>query len=145
MHGTATKLKDSRKISVNGAVKGEANFDGSNNITINVSQDNIAVVSGSINISASDAQGSYNEIGDGTVAYPSGFTQNNCKILSVSTALPAQGVYSTGNTPKFVATDVQKGIVPFYATRAKNNITVRAYNAMNQALTINYEIVLMKI
>lgn len=59
---TATKLQNARNIKLQGAVSGNANFDGSTNITINTEQANIAVLTG--NITISNGEGTTN------VAYP---------------------------------------------------------------------------
>lgn len=144
MLGTATKLKTARNIKIQGAVSGNANFDGSANVTINTIQNNIEVLKGSISISASDTSGIFNGTASVTVAYPAGYTKDNCKVLSISTALSVQGLYSTGSIPKFVATDLQKGMVPIFVTRANDNLTIKAYNAATQVANINYEIVLIK-
>lgn len=55
VHGnsaTASKLQTARNIAIGGAVKGSANFDGSGNVTITVTQNNTFVLSGSKAIKA---------------------------------------------------------------------------------------------
>ena len=74
-----------------------------------------------------------------------GYNKNNTRVISVATSLPAQGIYSTGNiVDKVTASDLQKGMISFYVSRTNEDIIITAYNSMKQALTINYEIVLMK-
>ena len=142
---TASKLQISRDIKIQGAVKGNAVFDGSKNIIINTTQENVITLTGSISISASDIQGTFNGYGEKTLVYPVGYNKNNTRVISVATSLPAQGIYSTGNiVDKVTASDLQKGMISFYVSRTNEDIIITAYNSMKQALTINYEIVLMK-
>lgn len=144
--GTASKLKTPRKIKVSGAVLGEGSFDGSGDVTINTSQNNIAVLSGSITIPASSVAGEYNGIGTKNISYPTGFTKDNCKIISIETCLPVQGIYSSGSIPnKFIANDAQRGMFPCYVSKNKDFLMLTAYNAINQEATINYSITLLKI
>lgn len=66
--GTATKLATARTITLGGDLSGSASFDGSANITITGSVNNISVLHGTI------AHG-------GTIPLPSGFTEAQCKWL----------------------------------------------------------------
>jgi hypothetical protein len=144
--GTASKLTTARNIKIQGAVEGDIDFDGSKNIIIDTTQNNISVLSGQISIPASDTQGTFNGTVDKTISYPKGYTKSNCKVINISTALPAQDIYSTGNMPnKFITIDFQRGMIPFYVSKIDSGIQITAYNAMKQAITINYEIVLIKI
>ena len=68
---TASKLQTARNIAISGAVKGSANFDGSGNVTINTTQNNIFVLSGSL------SSGNNLEIN-----YPTGLTKDNCVCIS---------------------------------------------------------------
>lgn len=69
---TATKLQTARTITLGGDLSGSATFDGSANITINGSVNNIAVLHGTI------ANG-------GTIPLPSGYTEAQCKwIVSIN-------------------------------------------------------------
>ena len=79
VHGnsaTATKLQTARSIAIGGAVKGSANFDGSGNVTINTSQNNIFVLSatGTLN----------NGYGYFEVPYPNGLNEDNCTVISLA-------------------------------------------------------------
>ncbi len=68
---TATKLQNARNITLSGAVSGNANFDGSENITITTTQGNITVLTGIVN-------------GNGLeIDYPTDFTKDNCVCISV--------------------------------------------------------------
>lgn len=109
-------------------------------------KDNFAVVNGNINITASSSMGQFDGSGNTTLNYPSGFTKDNCVIVSVETCLPAQGAYSSGNLGnRFKPVDAQRGMFPCYATLNSNNIIVQAYNATTNAININFKVVLMKI
>ena len=56
MLGSATKLQTKRNIKLQGAVSGNADFDGSGNVVIETAQANIAVITGSFSIEASTAK-----------------------------------------------------------------------------------------
>lgn len=68
---------------MSGAVKGSTNFDGSNNITITTTQDNITTISKSVTLS--------NGYGLAEFSYPSGFNQNNCIVIAVA----VNGIYNS--------------------------------------------------
>lgn len=89
---TASKLATARNIKLQGAVSGNANFDGSANITINTTQANIAIVSGTIKVNY-DGTVSPTDYASGqsTKAYPSGFTKDNCIILAIMSRGTTQG------------------------------------------------------
>lgn len=60
VHGnssTATKLKNSRKIKIEGNITGECDFDGSKDVTIQVNSSNVVVLEKEI--SASDSSFEY--------------------------------------------------------------------------------------
>ena len=71
VHGnsaTASKLQTARNIAIGGAVKGSANFDGSGDVTINVTQNNTFVLTGTITMPAAN---SGNLQGTAEINYPS--------------------------------------------------------------------------
>ena len=69
---TASKLATARTISLGGDLSGSATFDGSENITINGSVNNISVLHGTI-------------VNGGTIPLPSGYTEAQCKwIVSIN-------------------------------------------------------------
>lgn len=74
MLGTASKLANARNIKLQGAVSGNANFDGSSNTIINTTQDNIAIVTGTVSLTEGK--------GNTTIKYPQGFNKSNTVILS---------------------------------------------------------------
>lgn len=82
---TASKLQTPRNIKLQGAVSGNANFDGSNNITITTTQANIAVISGAI----TDGSGNI------SVNYPAGYNKDNCVVISAMTKTKG---YTLGTT-----------------------------------------------
>lgn len=73
MLGTATKLQTARTITLSGAVKGSASFNGSGNITITTTQANIAVIAGTIPQADKKI----------TLNYPTGFSKENCCVISI--------------------------------------------------------------
>lgn len=83
VHGnsaTADKLKTPRNIKLQGAVSGNANFDGNEDVTINVTQANIAILTGKIQMPESNSE-SIN--GRKVLAYPAGFNKDNCVVISL--------------------------------------------------------------
>ena len=77
---TASKLQTARNISLSGAVSGNVNFDGSNNVEIETEQSNIAILSGTIETPPKDSE---SLTGDVEIDYPNGFTKDNCIIVSL--------------------------------------------------------------
>lgn len=76
-----------RNIKIQGAVSGNANFDGNANMVINTTQANIATLTG--NLSSS---------GTATITYPSGYNKDNCIVLGIMFKHPnnAKGTWGHG-------------------------------------------------
>lgn len=126
---TATKLQTTRNIIINGAVKGSASFDGSKDITIKATQENIAVVAGNITLS--------NGTGEVELSYPSSYNANNTVLLSV--AINFANGYAIGQYASFAE---------FYAMLKSNSIKVSCSNASSSSgpsKTCPVKVVLMKI
>ena len=140
---TASKLVTARNIALSGAVKGNAKFDGSGNVTIVTTQANIAILTGAIVMP--EANNQYLG-GSKDISYPSGFTKDNCIVLSIMSynathtgwwATPqspstSSAVWGNGNTCVILKT---------------NNITIASTKndvAMPRK-DITFKIVLMKI
>lgn len=129
MLGTATKLKIARNIKLQGAVSGNADFDGSANIVINTTQANIAVINGSITLS--NGQGN-----SGVIQYPEGYNKDNCIIISAN--LDHSGGLHTG----------EYGSASVIGTTQNSvGITFRCYSPeqVGSSSTIPFKIILMKI
>lgn len=150
MHGTATKLQNARNISVTGAVEGEANFDGSKNITISTTQANIAVLEGNLPQDGESKEVSTN--------YPTGFTKDNCIVIS------AEGIRGTTESgdmyvfgTMYDSISYVRGGVPLSVVRRNSDILICAKNIIlsdeSTALVrpiaagtgYRYRVVLMKI
>lgn len=148
VHGnsaTAAKLQTARNIAISGAVKGNANFDGSGNVTITTSQNNIFVLTGSL------TGGNNLEIN-----YPSGLTKDNCVCISAMFQNPANGIWGLAggllNSSAYIA-----GSIPAKVTlSSKIAVQIRNINIQdgeNQTVYANsspsanfkYKIILMKI
>lgn len=86
---TATKLATARNIKMQGAISGNVDFDGSKAVTINTTQSNIAVVTGTITVYSSDPKQ-----GSGNINYPTGYTRDNCIPLSIG--MQVNGAYRFG-------------------------------------------------
>lgn len=142
MLGTATKLQTTRNIALTGAVSGNANFDGSGNITITTTQANIITLTGTFN---TPAAGSGTLNGTAEINYPTGLNKDNCMVIGILT----HGTVNTNiwSTPQSPAYSTTKGngdaIVTLMADKIRVSVT-KADDAFDSQ-TITYKIVLMKI
>lgn len=153
MHGTATKLQNLRKIKIEGAVEGEVDFDGSQNVTIATTQANIAILEGDL-----PNDGINTEI---IVGYPKGFSRDNCAVISKSgIRAPSQEgrIYTTGTT--FDSASYARGGVTISADLNSSGIRITAKNiqinegtsglngitrALGSETKFGYRVILMKI
>jgi len=150
MHGTATKLQNPRNIKLEGAVEGEANFDGSKNIKITTTQANIAVLEGYLAQDGESKEVSTN--------YPEGFNKTNCVVIS------AEGIRGTTESgdmyvfgTMYDSISYIRGGVPLSVVRRNSDILICAKNiilsdestALVRPITsetgYKYRIVLLKI
>lgn len=150
---TATKLANARNIKLQGAVSGNANFDGSGNVVIDTTQANIAIVTGTITLTQSTE--SQIESGQVDISYPSGYTKDNCVILGIMARNSAQ-TSSIGYSYGVLADENYSGVINSasmgkYAVLKDNSImlTMRydwnATPTSQRTDTYNYKIVLMKV
>ncbi len=96
---TATKLQTARNIELSGAIKGKANFDGSGDIIINTSQDNIAIINGSITLQANPQSNLDNNSEKQTILeidFPKGFNKDNCVCIAFGMKAAEERNYSYG-------------------------------------------------
>ncbi len=123
----ADKLSNARKITLSGAVSGNADFDGSKNVIINTNLSNIAVLTGKISLS--------NGSGNVQINYPSGFNMNNCVPISYGCVYNSGGWWGFGYVQSAISTGVRlsSSSLTFYADGGAIS--------GNQ----NYKVVLMKI
>lgn len=141
--GIATKLETPRNIAVSGAISGNANFDGSENINIVTMQSNIAVLTGSI---VMPEQNSETLTGQTTINYPKGYNKDNCIIIS----LLGQNKDKTdrwSTTMKSDAVSIALGNGDLCTSLTTTNIIIRANKVMSSQPRhdINFKVVLMKI
>lgn len=110
---------------------GEANFDGSKNITIVTTQANIAILTGTITLT--NGRGSTN------VNYPEGFNYNNCVVISIGA-----GRTSSNNYLEYghVSSSCILG-----AYLKSSDISISAYppESIGPSSTVPYKLILMKI
>lgn len=138
MLGSATKLQTKRNIKLQGAVSGNADFDGSGNVTINTTQSNIAVLSGSFDVEATT-------YGKTTINYPSGFTVDNCVLISLGIyAYTKNGYNYYGQMSEFTS-DIGYSSLNRKINLDSTGIILQAENKATSSKTITYKIVLMKI
>lgn len=149
--GTATKLKTSRNIALSGAVKGNANFDGSGNVTINTTQDNIAVITGSMTLEANSQSnlGSNSEQQTNLkINFPTGFNKDNCVCLAFGMKSYAEKNYSygIGNTSsnRAVTGSFYRHCV-LGASDDNTKISLQVWQMGTSKVTAYYKLVLMKI
>lgn len=136
---TSTKLRTARNIALTGAVSGNANFDGSGNITISTTQSNIAVLTGSFTTDGTQE-------GSATIAYPSGFNNSNCVVISYGIGRNVNE-YNYG-TQKQNSGATLGGNPLHWVKLQENGILVKAkydIDGLTQTNTLYYKIALMKI
>lgn len=158
--GTATKLKTARKINgtnfdgsgdittskwgtartigLSGAVSGSASVDGSGNVTINVSQANIAILTGSFTATAETAARVK------TIAYPTGFNKSNCVIIAYGRQYSENIGYAFGHHSNDSA-GMMYASNDGNACLAPDNIELWYRNIAQSNMTISYKLVLLKI
>ena len=126
---------------MHGAVSGNVNFDGNEDVTINTTQDNIAVLTGNVTINASSS----NSV---QISYPSGYTKDNSILLACGLMLN-NNPYSKGYN--YYGLYYDSGDLFDYAFRRRVNladskILLTIYNpTTEQSTNIQYKLVLMKI
>lgn len=134
---TASKLKTARNIKLQGAVAGNTNFDGSGNITITTTQNNIFVLSGTLYVEKTSGA-------NATINYPSGFNANNCVALSCGIKYSVKGFNYVGVYQDSM--DMLLNAFKRTLTLTPDNIILRIDNpATDKGYTFNYKIVLLKI
>ena len=149
MLGNATKLKTARNIKLQGAVSGNANFDGSKDIEITTTQNNFAVIEGNLQCNANTQDSSKGEctFTATTVNYPSGFTKDNCCVISLggkgTTASNRGYGYAVGGITD--AIDLAVGTEPKRVILENDCIRIQIGNLATESKDKSYRIVLMKI
>ena len=150
MLGSANKLQTARNIKLQGAVSGNANFDGSGNVTINTTQANVAKIEGKITASQTGI------MQDTDIAYPSGFNRDNCIVLTAMLSMDKDseefkewgygnvfnsGSYVRGSLPVSVGLMKDKILISF------RNIIISGGNIteVDFQTSFYYRIILMKI
>lgn len=146
MLGTATKLKNTRNIALTGAVSGNANFDGSGDVTINTTQANIATLTGTINLTAASSveNPSFNTL---KINFPSGFNSSNCVPIAWGIYQGTGSKYSFGCTTSTDSRTWLRNGLPSMLTfdfQGDGKITFTVEFPQTEAKTYNYKIVLMK-
>ena len=143
MLGTATKLQTARNIKLQGAVSGKANFDGSENVIINTTQTNITVLKGQL------------VEGEANINYPSGYTKDNCVIISFSMENTNLKNSHWAYGGLFDSSSYVGAAVPYKIYMNVSNISIRIKNIVlldNEPVhegevspPFNYRLILMKI
>lgn len=150
MHGTATKLQTARNINLQGAVSGNANFDGSGNVTINTTQANVAKIEGKITASQTGIMQNTN------IAYPSGFNKDNCIVLTAMLSMEkdTEVVREWGYGNVFNSGSYVRGSLPVSVGLMQDKILISFRNIIISGESITevdfqtdfyYKIILMKI
>lgn len=135
---TTGKWGVSRKITINGALSGNANVDGSKDITITVSQANMAILTGSFTANAETAARVK------TIAYPTGYNKSNCVIIAYGRQYSENVGYAFGHHSNDSA-GMMYASNDGNACLAPDNIELWYRNIAQSKITINYKLVLLKI
>lgn len=145
VHGnsfTATKLQTERNIEISGDIKGYAKFDGTKDIIIDTTQDNIVIITGQLLHR------------EATINYPTGFNKDNCIIMSAMFQHPTSEAGSWGEGSLFNSSSFIGGSLPHKIHLNKENIQVQVSNIMfidgepvrvlDTDIVHNYKIILLK-
>ena len=147
MHGSANKLKTARKISLTGDVSGSVNFDGAGDVTINTTQNNIAVLEGNVNVLKTDAVNVYQQTIK-TINYPEGYNKNNCVCVALGTTTDVNSrgfSYDGSESTANASVGMLVGNPPKAVQLVNSNMSLKLYNITSSDKLIYYKIVLMKI
>lgn len=146
---TADRLKNARKIKLTGAVSGEATFDGSKDVTINVIQDNIAIIQGSMLLPAGPDNVQFVSKTE-HIDFPEGFNKDNCFAISIGTKLVEGGTgYGYGIPDTWDVFAISTNLLPFSVllgdgTSNGDKIEIVGQNFYMDEVNMRYQIVLMK-
>lgn len=131
--GTATKLKQARTINIAGAVSGNADFDGSKNITINVEQTLVKKLTKTLTMSTTTAETTFD--------YPSGYGPTTCAVLACG-ALDNTDMTNPAYT--FGDTDINNVTLKCSVNLAADSIHVKITRGKNNSM-LTLVLVLIKI
>lgn len=135
---TTSKWGTARTIGLSGAVSGSASIDGSKNVTITVSQANMAILTGSFTANAETAARVK------TIAYPTGYNKSNCVIIAYGRQYSENVGYAFGHHSNDSA-GMMYASNDGNACLAPDNIELWYRNIAQSKITINYKLVLLKI
>lgn len=128
-----------------GDITGNASFDGSENLEIDTELSNIAILTGTVTLEASEDSGNSYKQTIWDINYPEGFNKNNCTIISFGGKFASEG-FTFGYTD-IASSSVSSisGAVPKSASLTDSGIRVQAWNIAGIEKDFSYQIVLMKI
>lgn len=150
---TASKLATARDIKLKGAVSGNASFDGSENVEINVVQSNVVAITGSIELKG-NTQGNVEKneamLTNWEIDFPTGFNIDNCVCIAFGMRLAENRGFSFGisETSQRSVSMLNGSIfksVQLGAVTDNSKINCEAWNYNTSNSTYHYKIVLMKI
>lgn len=147
---TTTKWGTTRNIALTGAISGNANVDGSGNVTITTTQANIAVITGSMTGTGSKSLKK-------DIAFPSGYNNTNCVVLSAmfQRANSQNGTWGIGTTND--SASYIRGTIANSVYMNTSGVHIDCKNILlsedsypyipdiDSTITFNYKIVLMKV
>lgn len=128
---TTTKWGTSRNIALTGAVTGNANVDGSGNVTIATTQANIAVLTSNLTGVSRTKE----------LSYPSGYNMNNCVVVAILCKWDNTEYYTTPTNQT-----INSQIIPAESVELNSNKVVfkSEYSYLN-SVGVSFKIVLMKV
>ncbi len=148
---TTSKWGTARTLALSGAVSGSASVDGSGNVTINTSQANIAVLTGTQTLTANTNENVQNNNAMATnwkLNFPTGYNANNCVCIAFGSKFYSDAGYSY-ELDSAISTQMLTGAtyksITLGAKGDTNKISCYAWNWATSARDFMYKIVLMKI
>lgn len=145
---TTSKWGNERKLTLSGAVSGSANIDGSGDVVINTIQNNIAILTGSLTVTkSSDPGNSYNQTVK-NINYPSGFNKDNSVVIAFGSTRNTETKgysYDASVNIAFTSPALNTGNIPREVQLNNANIKLCFYSLSSDDLIINYKIILLKV
>ena len=147
---TATKLATKRNIKLQGAVSGNADLDGSENVIINTDLANIVTLIGTIELAANSQENIQKDplkatMSSKTLNFPTGFNKDNTIVIFVGFRKTSDKGYAYGWNNYADSTDFMRGTMPYNVIVGSSGISVRLGNFSSKITNYEYKIALMKI
>lgn len=143
-------MSTKRRINLQGDIIGNADFDGSESVTINTNLANIATLTGSIELTANSQENIQKTplqatMSSKTLSFPAGFNKDNTIVLFVGFRKTSDKGFNYGWNNYVSSSDFVRGTMPYDITVGPNGIIMRLGNFSSSSTNFEYKLILMKI